>query len=159
MRKLGASPKLQSTRMKPNGAKVHRCCKYRKYAWLSAGWCSATESTNGFPVLVCLTKSPRTLEDMGPKYPLGKKQRRHTIPTTAAVIEKRKRYFHASFLPIFFFLIFVSMKNKTWYPRNTAQGPSCSKLFSGAHPTTGREFWYTFFFHRGIKFVPRFVGN
>ena len=32
-----------------------------------AGWCSATESTSGFPVRVCLMKSERTRTERGPK--------------------------------------------------------------------------------------------
>ena len=34
------------------------------------GWCSATESTRGFPVRVCLRNSPRTRSETAPKCPL-----------------------------------------------------------------------------------------
>ena len=67
MTKVFASDRLRNEKTNPHGAMSYTFDRYCLYACADAGWCSATESTKGLPVRVCLTNSERIRDEIGPK--------------------------------------------------------------------------------------------
>lgn len=59
-------------------------------------WCSATESTNGLPVRVCLMKRPRTRAEKGPKNPGGSTVLARMAATNAEMPKATRRKLKSS---------------------------------------------------------------
>merc|ERR1719390_338684 len=114
-------------------------CKYLSYASAVPGRCSATESTNGFPVCVCLINKPRTRTDNGPNHPVGASAAQIADAIVAAPVYTLILNCHAFFLSPcnFCFLINISPYPMTFKPKKTNMGPICSALLIGCNPTTG----------------------
>mmetsp|Transcript_549 Transcript_549/g.1626 ORF Transcript_549/g.1626 Transcript_549/m.1626 type:complete len:287 (-) Transcript_549:360-1220(-) len=99
--------------------------------------CSATESTSGFPVLVCFTNSDATRGENGAKYPARN-------PTAAASTADAA---HAANTPTFSRAAASApcprTRDTATHPastcstQNRASAPSCSSDLSGPQPTTG----------------------
>mmetsp|Transcript_8482 Transcript_8482/g.19509 ORF Transcript_8482/g.19509 Transcript_8482/m.19509 type:complete len:270 (+) Transcript_8482:903-1712(+) len=130
-----ASVRLNRQRKAPAGPMKQITWKYLQYTSLGVAWCSATESTNGLPVLVCLMNKLRTRTEMGPTLSVLMSQpTKIAQPSTNRATSFQRNSWN--WVLDIRFLHWVTI-SRPCIPRNTASGPICSMDSKGCQPTMG----------------------
>ena len=120
----------------PNGREP-ACSASTASRLLMTGWCSATLSTSGLPVLVCCTKRPRMRLEIGPKYPVGASMLTAKAPAAPAAANTLKRSSVTSLGSIFFARPYTATASHSCSAPKIPNAPSCSSDLRGVQPTTG----------------------